>query len=250
MRRSSLKESEQATLHFFYAPYRCRNCHHRAFRLSGTWSGFLLALGMSLIVLSVFLVFVAFGGPTPFRDTVFNAVSARGSTALVALTARAAKGEAGAQYTLGIMYLNGTDVAMSDTEATRWLALAARQNHTEAALKLALLYKNGREALQDYAQAAQWFRKAAQQGNAEAQYYLGMLYSIGQGLKQDRERAYVWLNFAAYNGYTPAGAARDEVASVMTHTEFMAAQSLLKNWKTADGEAAPVADKVSVFEKR
>ena len=65
----------------------------------------------------------------------------------------AEKGDAGAQYNLGLMYEQGYGVAP------------------------------------DPRQAAAWFEKAAERGEVNAQYRLGSLYYHGQGVPRDLQQA-------------------------------------------------------------
>ena len=120
------------------------------------------------------------------------------------LHSAAAKGDASAQFQLGVMYANGVDVPEDDTEAVRWYRLAAEQGLAEAQNNLGLMYANGVGVTQDDAEAVRWYRLAAEQGLARAQFLLGTMYDTGEGVPEDIVEAYAWLNIAA--------AQRDELA--------------------------------------
>ncbi len=75
------------------------------------------------------------------------------ATALKEFKQLAEKGDAGAQYNLGMMYDKGLGVA------------------------------------QDYKEALKWYRLAAEQGFAAAQYNLGVMYDKGEGVTQDDKEA-------------------------------------------------------------
>ena len=51
--------------------------------------------------------------------------------------------DADAQYSLGILYDNGTGVAQDDTEAAKWFRLAADQGYAKAQNNLGVLYERG-----------------------------------------------------------------------------------------------------------
>lgn len=105
---------------------------------------------------------------------------------------KAESGIAEAQYRLGCMYEKGDGVSRDDTEAVKWLKLAAKQGHTKAQCKLGMKYFEGEGVSQDYSEAVTWLRKAAEQGIAKAQYNLGLMYENGQGVPKDDVEAVKW----------------------------------------------------------
>jgi TPR repeat protein len=121
-------------------------------------------------------------------------------TAFTTWTAAANKGDAAAQYDLGVMYAKGEGVA------------------------------------QDYKQAVLLTRKAADQGYAPAQINLGVAYANGQGVAKNSVEAYKWLTVAAEQTIDKqiqelAIKGRDAVAKQMTETQIEAGQKLAKEWK-------------------
>ena len=76
----------------------------------------------------------------------------------------------------------------------------AEKGNARAQFILGLLYKQGRGIPQDFKQAAKWFLKAAEQGNARGQFSLGLLYLKGQGVSKDYKQAEEWLRKAAEQG--------------------------------------------------
>ena len=97
--------------------------------------------------------------------------------------------EAEAQYSLGLMYFQGKDVAQDYAKAREWFEKAAQQGHVKAQYNLGLMYDHGKGGAQDYAKAREWYEKAAQQGLAKAQYNLGVMYDEGIGGPQDYAKA-------------------------------------------------------------
>lgn len=83
------------------------------------------------------------------------------------LLAAAERGDAEAQYNLGMMLENGTDdngyaieaskAAAMRTEAVKWLLSAAEQDLPRAQLRLAEAYAAGGAAPEDYVRAGGWF---------------------------------------------------------------------------------------------
>ena len=109
----------------------------------------------------------------------------------------AERGNAQAQFNLGVMYATGQGVHQDYTEAVRWYRKAADQGYAEAQNNLGSMYYAGSGVHQDYAEAVRWYRKAAEQGNAGGQYYLGWMYDDGRGVRQDYAEAVRWFRRAA-----------------------------------------------------
>jgi TPR repeat protein len=131
----------------------------------------------------------------------------------------AEKGDAEAQYNLGVAYERGDGVPQDYEEAAAWFHKAAEQGHMWAQGLLGMMYYEGRGVAQDDARAAHWHRKAAEQGLAGAQGILGLMYYEGRGVAQDYVQAYVWLNLAAADKWELAkdiAKWRDEVKEVMS----------------------------------
>lgn len=112
----------------------------------------------------------------------------------------AVQGYAQAQYQLGQMYVAGRGVARDEAQAAWWFHEAALRGHLSAQYQLGLLYAAGRGVAQDEARAMAWFRQAADQGDAQAQYQLGLLYDQGLGAPQDYRAAARWYRQAADQG--------------------------------------------------
>lgn len=137
----------------------------------------------------------------PASPSWTNEVIPQRDTNLISWYRTAAKrGNADAQYALGIMYENGQGVPRNYATATAWYTKAAEQGDADAQSKLGLAYLNGHGAPRDYAEAAAWLRKAAEQGNAAAQYDLGLMYARGQSVPQNDAAAVEWYSKAAGQG--------------------------------------------------
>ncbi|MCX6340522.1 MAG: tetratricopeptide repeat protein [Candidatus Aureabacteria bacterium] len=126
----------------------------------------------------------------------------------------AKKGDAEAQYKLGLMYDEGHGVPKNYVEGAKWYRKAAEQGFAPAQSNLGFMYVNGQGVSQDYSatyvhgqsvspdyvEAVKWYRKAAEQGFAEAQNNLGAMYYKGQGVPQDYTVAADWYRAAAEQG--------------------------------------------------
>ena len=66
-----------------------------------------------------------------------------------ALLLAAEQGNAGAKYSLGVLYSNGHGMPQNDREAAAWYRLAADQKHAEAQYALARCYEQGRGVKQE-----------------------------------------------------------------------------------------------------
>jgi len=125
------------------------------------------------------------------------------ATAIVHFKAAAAKGNASAQYNLGVMYDEGHGVA------------------------------------QNYAEAVRWYKLAAAQGLDDAQYNLGVMYRNGHGVAQNFVQAHVWFNLAATKSDKDAVKERNNIAKKMTQQQIAEAQKLAReclarNYKNCD----------------
>lgn len=161
------------------------------------------------------------GGPE--RD------AARASDLLIRAATR---GDAPAQYLLGLLHQKGEGVAQDTAAAFNWLLAAAEQDHamaqfalatlhlengevddglrwlrdaageglTEAQVQLAVLLDDPDSGVTGRAEALEWFRRAAETGHAFSQRRLGTRYLQGDGVTADPQEALRWLTLAAKAG--------------------------------------------------
>ena len=153
------------------------------------------------------------------------------ATALREWRPLAERGEALAQYNLGLLYRKGRGVPQDDVQARQWYEKAAAQGQAKAQYNLGTLYLNGSGVPKDYQQALRWFRMAADQGEALAQTKIGIMYDDGQGVPHDFVQAHKWYNLAATNGDKPAAELRDALAKQMTPAQIAEAQQQALEWK-------------------
>jgi len=121
-------------------------------------------------------------------------------------------------------------VDFADVEQLRQLAArgdAAAEN------TLGLLYAEGddRQAIKpDESEAAQWFTKAAEHGSVSAQYKLGLLYWGGHGVPKDANRAYFWAVLARAGGQQGSKDLAKVLASGMTRAQAAAIEQQAEIW--------------------
>ena len=116
----------------------------------------------------------------------------------------AKKGNAFAQYNIGVMYANGFGVTKNEVEAVTWYRKAAEQGDADAQANLGLMYENGRGVKQDYKKAMKWYKKSSRQGNGIAQNNIAGLYFKGHGVKKSYKKAIEWYRKSAKQGYAAA----------------------------------------------
>ena len=143
----------------------------------------------------------------------------------------AEKGQALAEYILGLMYANGQGVPESYTEALKWLQKAAEQGEAKAQFSVGVIYFKGLGMPANQAEALKWYRRAADQGNAPAQYNLGAMYARGQTVGQDVVKAHMLYALAGDHGIRAADEAKDKLAKTMSADQIAEAKKMAHEWK-------------------
>lgn len=171
--------------------------------------------------------------------------------------ANANRGDAKAQFNLGIMYRDGTGVSKNYIEAERYLHLSASKDNEDAQIALGTLYYdqrnyrlalqwylrafhhgdntgisftiaemylNGKGVPQNYVEAVRYFRLSATKGNTYAQFNLGWMYYHGEGVQQNYVKAYIWYSLASATAASNAPL-RDLAASHLSTSELSQAQT-------------------------
>ena len=129
-------------------------------------------------------------------------------------TIAAERGDAVAQFDLGLAYDDGVGVEEIDWDkAAYWYERAAKGGETNAMFNLAVLLKMGlvgfgskenRDREQDKRQAVYWLRKVAKRGEINAISKLGECYFHGEGVRRNRPLGFKMMQQAAEQGYGPA----------------------------------------------
>ncbi|MDQ6970896.1 MAG: SEL1-like repeat protein [Mariprofundus sp.] len=132
------------------------------------------------------------------------------------ITAKAAAGDAAAQFVLARMYQQSDGLNADREKAELWLRQSADSGNAKAQYHLAELLMQRKSKLTNQIgqivqtdqinltdktriiqQAAAWYLKAAEQGDIASAAKLGALYALGQGVEKDRAQAVIWLKKAA-----------------------------------------------------
>ena len=156
---------------------------------------------------------------------------------MVWLGKSAAQGHPAAQTELGVIYATGDGVPQNDVKAVSWFRKGASQGNATAQYNLGLLYAKGTGVRNDDAQAISWFRKAAEQGQLNAQFKLGVAYENGEGVTKDDVLAYANYAIAARNGYKEAAQYRDGIAAKLGAAELREGKALAAAWE--EGKPMP-----------
>lgn len=125
----------------------------------------------------------------------------------VSLLRRAAnQGLAMAQYRLAKLFERGEGVPVDLAQARQWTERAAAAGNRKAMHDLGVFYARGEGAPLDEASAFRWFRQAAELGVADSQFNLGVLYQQGRGTVVSPSEALYWFSIAARAGDNDARA--------------------------------------------
>ncbi len=114
------------------------------------------------------------------------------------------KGDADAQFELGLRLLTGEGLKKDEKLGAEWLEKAARQKHLRAQFLMGSLYEDGIGVKRDDSRAFEWYRRAAENGFAAAQHAVAMAYDLGRGIAQDATAAAAWLEKAAAQEHAPS----------------------------------------------
>jgi TPR repeat protein len=116
----------------------------------------------------------------------------------------AERGDADAQFELGLRMLTGEGVKKNDKEGVAWMEKAANQKHLRAQFIMGSLYEDGSGVTKNEEKAFAWYQQSAENGFAPAQQAVAMAYDLGKGVKKDPEKATEWLQKAADQNHPPA----------------------------------------------
>jgi TPR repeat protein len=102
---------------------------------------------------------------------------------------------------LAFRYLDGIGVKQSDKKAIELLEMAAKRGNANAQFGLGLFYKQGSHGLtQSSKRAIELYTLAAEQGDPQAQNNLGTIYANGEGIETSYSKAREWWTKAAAQG--------------------------------------------------
>lgn len=148
---------------------------------------------------------------------------------------QALRGNASAQYALGVIYEERKDYI----KALDWYTKSAERGNPDAQSSLGKLYFIGvacnyfvgTSCPNDGAKAFELFMKSAEQGNFEAKHNLGFMLSRGIGVRKNNVEAYKWYSLAINEGAQISIPFLDSLAKEMTPEQIAEAQRLAREWK-------------------
>jgi len=115
-------------------------------------------------------------------------------------------------------------------DALKKLQPIAEKGNAEAQFRLGLMYREGKGVAQDDKQGVAWLSKAAEQGQAEAQENLAFGYAKGLGVERDWVQADKWFSIAAASGKETAINNQKVVEVHMQPEDIAKANTLAKEW--------------------
>ncbi len=184
------------------------------------------------------------------------------------MLALANKGDAEAQYHVGMMYNNGIGTAQDPRQAFGWFEKSAASNDALGAFKLGCYYagqfpgvvetdenvalryklvsaKAGYSLAQhdvaahyarqgNFEEAVTWLKLASAQGLDLSLYGLSSFYHDGKGVPKDLSLAFVYLTLAAQVSETnlkdKAKALLDDMGAQMSPSDYDKAQKMIAEW--------------------
>jgi TPR repeat protein len=161
------------------------------------------------------------------------------------LRAWAERGDADAQFELGLQFLTGANLPQNQEEGVKWLEKAANQGHLKAQHVYGSLFEDGLGVEQDSAKAAEWYLKAAEGGLAMAQHAIAVAYEIGRGVEKDTAKAAQWFQRAAGQNYPPSMTAFASKLEKGEGVEKDAARAALLNLKAAKLDFTPAMSRLA-----
>jgi len=175
--------------------------------LSGTISLRLLRRDLRFAV-AIFFACLVLASPAMGSDVLEAGTQAYKagdySQALGTFAQAARRGDADAQFSLGVLYFEGKAVPQDLAQSKRWFLAAAQQGHIHAQFNLGNAYMFGRGVAMDPEKAAHWWRRAALKGSPNACYNLSTYYLERDNTAAERELGIAWLRAAANRGWEKA----------------------------------------------
>jgi len=190
-----------------------------------------------------------------------TAANANDADTFKAMAALANKGDAEAQYHVGMMYNNGIGTQKDPRQAFEWFQKSAASNHPLGAYKLGCYYAgqfagvvttDPNEALkyklvsakagyalaqhdvalhygrqENLEEAVKWLKMASDQGDPEALYKLSGSYFEGKGAPKDLSLAYAYFKLSRL---APKKIVND-MAAILSKPELEKAEKLVSEWK-------------------
>ena len=170
----------------------------------------------------------------PEDDPQYVEYARRGKDAYEQWMPLAEKGEAQAQFIIGVIHEYGSGQPQDYIKAIEWYGRAAEQGHVEANYAAGFLCYR-RKIQCDFSVRTQWFRAAAEGNHRAAQYILGRSYRNGRGVDEDFIEAHFWMSRAMLQNEGGAMSSRDKlIEEHMTPEMVSEAEERLEKSLTPD----------------
>jgi GAF domain/Sel1 repeat/PilZ domain len=118
----------------------------------------------------------------------------------------------------------------------------ADRGDADAQWQIGVRYHNGDGVPHNDAQAVQWFHRAAEQGHVTAEATLGAYYWAGRGVPQDLSQAYFWSALALAQGDENSKSRLEGLSSQMTRAQVSAARQKAEAWIHQHNSAKPAGN--------
>jgi len=106
----------------------------------------------------------------------------------------------------------------------------AEKGDALAQFQVGMMIEQGQGAEVNFDIAYYWYKKAAEQGMADAYFALGQLYARGLAVPQDTVQAYAWFDLAVRGGHAVAGDWLNMQANKMMPDQIEAARRIADGW--------------------
>ena len=178
-----------------------------------------------------------------------------------AMLALANKGDAEAQYHVGMMHNNGIGTKRDPRQAFEWFQKSTAANHPLGAYKLGCYYDGQGEGVvtadpnealkykliaakagyvlaqhdvaklygrqENFEEAVKWLKMASDQGYPEALYSLSGSYFQGKGAPKDLSLAYAYYKLSKMASTKKV----NDMATILSKPELTKAEKLVSEWK-------------------
>ena len=154
---------------------------------------------------------------------------------LKAVLALAEKGDAAAQFDLGMRSREGMQTVQDYGTAQKWLEKSAVQGHPMASYHLGGLYFYGQGVAKDRKRAVSFWKIAADAGVDGAQSDLGLTLVRADGVEKDLIEAYKWFAISARSNNpdiaSKSGFMREDLAKKMELEQIFEAQKRVREFE-------------------
>jgi TPR repeat protein len=138
-----------------------------------------------------------------------------------------AAGQEDATARLELADLGGA--VFNSPERQKLVQAAAEQGDAESQFSLGMDYDAGINIAKDAKEAFKWYLLAADQGHSLAQNTIGGMYMEGRGVAADKVRAYMWLSLTDAPPFP--GEDLTTLAATMTSEQVAQAKKLANDWQ-------------------